>query len=309
MIFLPSFKGGRLLAGWFFWAVACWALVAGSAIMTGAAGASGSAGAAWASGSAGVTKVTSLNQCYDDLPFRGHVQATHDHGGRLESILQFSPDVVFANSFNSPLLIARLRERGLHVVTLPEPQSLAEVAQLFDKLNPYLAEDFDSGVRAFNRPDTPRGEAFGAGRDSKYRSIGGADAAGINGANIDGSADSALAYGLNWPQIWQGKTVLMLQANHYSFGAETLWDEVVRALGGINAAPGVGLVSVLPERVLALDPDVIVTIEGGNFALASRNALHGALAPLVAARGVSIASTLNGCMAQQLGALIEALDE
>ena len=225
-------------------------------------------------------KITSLNQCYDALPFQGQVQATYDHGGRLESILQFAPDVVFANRFNSPLLIARLRERGLHVVILPEPQSLAEVAQLFDELSAYLPESY-LGAANGNEP----------------------------GATSKAGVGSAVAYGADWPQIWQGKRVLMLQANHYSFGAETLWDEVVTALGGVNIAPGGGLVSVLPEQVLALNPDVIVTIEGGDFALASRNSLHGALASLLDSRGVSIPSALNGCMAQQLGSLLEALDQ
>ena len=223
-------------------------------------------------------KITSLNQCYDELPFQGQVQATYDHGGRLESILQFAPDVVFANRFNSPLLIARLRERDLHVVILPEPQSLAEVALLFEELSAYLPDSYHGMTKGNELGPMPK---FGVG--------------------------AAAAYVAAWPQIWKGKRVLMLQANHYSFGADTLWDEVVTALGGINVAPGVGLVTVLPERVLTLDPDVIVVIEGEDFALASRNSLHGALATLVDSRGVSISSALNGCMAQQLGSLVEAL--
>lgn len=109
------------------------------------------------------------------------------------------------------------------------------------------------------------------------------------------------------PQIFAGQRVLMLQANHYSFGADTLWNELVEALGGVNAAPGRGLVTVLPEQVLRLDPDLMVVLEHGSFALAARNLLHGALGPLLNERALVVDAALVGCMAQRLDALIAVL--
>lgn len=233
-------------------------------------------------------KISSLNQCYDRLPLHAEVQTTRMHGGRLEAILQFDPDLVLANRFNSPLLIARLRERDVEVLVLPEPESLAEVAEFYARLGVAGV-----GVSGGGASDAASG-AIGVGSASDLEDAG-------SGA---GGVSEAL-----WPQVWQGQRVLMLQANHYSFGQGTLWDELVSALGGQNIAPGSGLVSVLPEQVLALDPDVIVSVQGDEFALASRNSLHGALAPLLENRGVVVSPQWMGCMAQQLDALVDVLVE
>lgn len=231
-----------------------------------------------------LSRITSLNQCFDTLPsslplsVHAEVQTTDMHGGRLEAILQFNPDLVLANPYNSPLLIARLRERGFEVLMLPEPESLAEVAEFYALI--------DAGLTVAG------GLASGA--------------LGSGALNSQGPAGDEV-WSQAWPQVWRGQRVLMLQANHYSFGQKTLWDDVVTALGGENIAPGYGLVSVLPEQVLALDPDVIVSVQGDEFALAARNSLHRALAPLLESRGIVVAPQWMGCMAQQLDALVDEL--
>lgn len=201
-------------------------------------------------------RYTSLNLCYDHLDTLGTLQPTHAHGGRIEAILNFAPDKVLANPFSDPFLIARLQAQQIDVVRLPEPASLAQVAEFYQR--------------------------------------------------FDGLLDYEVA---QWPQIWRDQGVLMLQANHYSFGEDTLWHEVVEALGGENLAPGSGLVTVLPEQVLALNPDVIVVLEQEGFALAGRNQLHGALTELLDERAVYIESDLVGCMAQRLDELVTVLTQ
>ncbi|RUO32979.1 ABC transporter substrate-binding protein [Aliidiomarina soli] len=103
------------------------------------------------------------------------------------------------------------------------------------------------------------------------------------------------------------KRVLLLQANHYSFAGDTLWDQLLTRLGAVNAAPGSGLVTLLPEQIVRLDPDYLVVVQGEGFALASRNLLHGALTPLLTERQLTLPAELFGCMAQQLPAVVEAL--
>lgn len=212
--------------------------------------------------------ITSLNQCYDTLFDQASARAgaelmlqpTTVHGGRIENILRFKPDLVLANRFNDPLLINALRAQSVRVETLPEPDSLAEVSGLLQQLEQ------------------------------------------LTGSHLSFNADQL-------PQLFAGQRVLMLQANHYSLAADTLWDELVTALGGTNVAPGTGLVTVLPEQVLRLDPDLIVVLRHSGFALAARNLLHGALSPLLSTRAIEVDADLVGCMAQRLDALILHLSE
>jgi ABC-type Fe3+-hydroxamate transport system substrate-binding protein len=109
----------------------------------------------------------------------------------------------------------------------------------------------------------------------------------------------------------KGKQVLGLQANHYSFGSGTLWHELLTRLGAENLAArqGSGLVTVLPEQVVRWQPDIIFVQVSDHFALAHRNQLHGALAPLLSARAVELPGDLTSCLAQQLPAFIDALEE
>lgn len=211
-------------------------------------------------------RITSLNQCYDTLfagaPERGvariALQSTAMHGGRIERILRFAPDLVLANRFNDPMLVSALRAQGVGVEVLPEPESLAGVVDFYAQLAAASKVGFE-----FELSDLP--------------------------------------------PLLAGQRVLMLQANHYSFGADTLWDELVTALGGENVAPGSGLVTVLPEQVLRLDPDMIVVLRAGDFALASRNVLHGALEPLLTHRAIEVDADLVGCMAQRIDDLVNAI--
>ncbi|MGX5913557.1 ABC transporter substrate-binding protein [Aliidiomarina sp. Khilg15.8] len=109
----------------------------------------------------------------------------------------------------------------------------------------------------------------------------------------------------------RGKRVLGLQANHYSFGENTLWHELLIRLGAENLAArqGSGLVTVLPEQVLRWQPDIIFVQVSNHFALAHRNQLHGALAPLLEERAVALPGDLTSCLAQQLPAFVDALQE
>ena len=205
--------------------------------------------------------ITSLNQCYDTLFAQSAapvVQPTTVHGGRIENILRFKPDLVLANRFNDPLLMDALRAQQLQVETLPEPNSLAGVSALMQAL------------------------------------------AQLTGVELHFETEQL-------PQLFAGQRVLMLQANHYSLAADTLWDGLVTALGGNNVAPGSGLVTVLPEHVVRLDPDLIVVLGHTGFALAARNTLHGALSSLLATRAIEVDAQLVGCMAQRLDALVEHL--
>ena len=250
MISSPSFNPGVRL-----WV---WGMIGFSLQVTVAYG-GGSSG----SDTTAPMRISSLNQCYDAL-FQQHarsglqVQPTAEHGGRIERILRFQPDLVLANRFNNPLLVNALQAQEQRVEILPEPASLGEVDDFFQQLGQLT------------------GIPFPMNRDQL-------------------------------PQLFAAQRVLMLQANHYSFGADTLWNELVEALGGHNVAPGSGLVTVLPEQVLRLDPDLIVVLGHADFALAARNLLHGALAPLLNERAVAVDADLVGCMAQRVDALIENL--
>lgn len=108
-----------------------------------------------------------------------------------------------------------------------------------------------------------------------------------------------------------GKRVLGLQPNHYSFGADTLWHELLTRLGAENLAArqGSGLVTVLPEQVLRWQPDFIFVQVSDHFALAHRNQLHGALAPMLDERAVELPGDLTSCMAQQLPAFLDTIEE
>jgi len=83
-------------------------------------------------------RIASLNYCYDQL-LRGltteslkhteEIYLLEQHGGRLERIIQWQPDVVLANAFNSVYLLDRLRDQGMNVQVLTEPQSRQQVEQ------------------------------------------------------------------------------------------------------------------------------------------------------------------------------------
>lgn len=261
MISSPSYNF-MLRLGWFVLAAVCIHIPIGHAA-SGIAETPGDSNPRPGFVQADPLRISSLNQCYDALleqPSLSSVQlqSSAEHGGRVERILRFQPDLVLANRFNNPLLVNALLAQGQRVEILPEPDSLAQVEDFFAQLAQLTGVPF--------------------------------------AINTD-----------QLPQLFAGQRVLMLQANHYSFGTETLWNELVEALGGHNVAPGSGLVSVLPEQVLRLDPDLIVVLEHAEFALAARNLLHGALAPLLNERAVAVDADLVGCMAQRLDALIENL--
>ena len=211
-------------------------------------------------------RISSLNQCYDalfqQLPGQSAaallVQPTAEHGGRIENILRFQPDLILANPFTNPLLVNALQAQDSRVEILPEADSLAGVEAFFQQLSQLTGIEFPVNTRQL-------------------------------------------------PQLFAGQRVLMLQANHYSFAADTLWNELVEALGGENVAPGSGLVTVLPEQVLRLEPDLIIVLRHGDFALAARNLLHGALAPMLKERAVEVDTDVVGCMAQRLDDLIAHL--
>lgn len=229
--------------------------------------------------------VLSLNLCYDILltelaPPEQSLVLTHYHGdqgypthrAQLEDILQRAPEVVLANAFNDPLLVQALRQHGIKVVILPEANSVAEVKTFW--------------------------QAFG-------------QATGLSASLEDKQQE--LADLLQPAPGFNHKKVLALQANHYSFGSGTLLHEVLTSLGAENLAArqGQGLVTVLPEQILAWQPDLIVLTRDSarpqHFAMAHRNILHGSLQPLLEERALYIEQQLSGCMGQQLVAFVKAL--
>lgn len=231
--------------------------------------------------------VLSLNLCYDRLlmklaPLPQSVVLTHYHTGQgypthqaqLEDILQRAPDVVLANAFNDPLLIRALRQHDIEVAILPEANSVTEVKAFW---------------QAF-------GEATGlsAGAEQKQQAL-----------------DSLLQPVAGF----KNKKILAIQANHYSFGSGTLLHEVLTSLGAENLAArqGPGLVTVLPEQILAWQPDIIIlttdSARPAHFAMAHRNILHSSLQPLLEERALYIDQQLSGCMGQQLGDYIKVLQE
>lgn len=87
-------------------------------------------------------RVASLNYCIDQqlapvlAPSRFY--ASTAHGGRVEALLQWQPDLIIATPFTSPLTIDALTAVGLSVKTVAEPRSMAEVMEVRWQLQDWL---------------------------------------------------------------------------------------------------------------------------------------------------------------------------
>lgn len=223
----------------------------------------------------GVLRVVSLNQCLDVMLAPLHADNTiallraDQHHGALEPIVRWQPDLVLANDFANPMLLRALRQAALEQAFRVEV--LTEPRSWPQVQQFYRQTSVHLGIPLSQLPEP-------------YR-----------------IASKPL------PQLFNGERVLLLQANHYSFAQETLWHDLIEGTGAVNVAPGRGLVTVLPEQILRLNPDYLVVIAPQGFALANRNMLHRALAPLLAKPRVSLEPDVFGCMAQQIPAVLDAL--
>lgn len=114
-----------------------------------------------------------------------------------------------------------------------------------------------------------------------------------------------------------GKRLLWFQENHLSFGADTLFTEVIEKLGGENVAAqqGSGLVRFNLEDLWLLRPNIVIMeastmaghtanlIDLGDFALAQTGAYHRAFHQYIEQPQVHVLSlprTLMGCFSYQL---------
>ncbi|RUO35389.1 ABC transporter substrate-binding protein [Aliidiomarina sanyensis] len=214
-------------------------------------------------------RVASLNYCLDQQ-LAPHLAAdaffpAAAHGGRVESLLQWQPDVVLATPFTSALTVRSLQAAGLRVETVAEPQRLDEVAAVRHQLTQ------------------------------------------LTGADLPVFQIEAKVSGVSTPGV------VFYLANQWSFGSDTLWDEVAERMGWRNLAAqqGGGLVSVSLEQVLAWQPEILVFEQGdAEVGLAYLALQHRALRRYIEesdVRVIYLPRDLSGCMAQRLPEVIDAL--
>lgn len=206
---------------------------------------------------------------------RVNVQFVADHRGRVERIVAYAPQHVLATTFSNPILVQHLRSKNLVVTVLNEPDSLAQALALQAEL---------------------------------FRLLHGAEA---SKSNVPLSA-------LNTPEakanLLHEQRVVWLQPNHYSFGSDTLFDELLTSLGAENlgAIKGSGLVRFTLEDVLTLQPDVILleVADEEHFSLAHSQLAHRALQRYLAnsdAQLLLMPRTVMGCLAYELDTFVQLL--
>ncbi|MFW6050730.1 MAG: ABC transporter substrate-binding protein [Myxococcota bacterium] len=151
----------------------------------------------------------------------------HRVGGRAEPILALHPDVVFAFPFGQADAEALLRQANVPVVHVPGADSLDEIRAHVRRIG-----------RVVGAPE--RAEALVA--------------------EMDRSLDAARerVRGTRAPRA------LLWNVTGTTAGAGTLFDELLAAAGGRNAAAEAGIrgLATLPlERALAIDPEVVLVID------------------------------------------------
>ncbi|MCH8501450.1 MAG: hypothetical protein LAT77_06015 [Aliidiomarina sp.] len=134
--------------------------------------------------------------------------------------------------------------------------------------------------------------------------------------SLDGMTVSALDRLFDLQPL-QGKRLLWFQENNLSFGADTLFTEVIDQLGGENVAAqqGSGLVRFNLEDLWLLRPDIVImeasimadtaadVIENTDFALAQTGAYHRAFQQYIEqpqVRVLILPRTMMGCFSYQL---------
>lgn len=121
-----------------------------------------------------------------------------------------------------------------------------------------------------------------------------------------------------------GKRLLWFQENSLSFGADTLFTEVIHQLGGENVAAqqGSGLVRFNLEDLWSLRPDIVITEastmkgsaadshENEHFALAQTGAYHSAFHQYIEQPQVHVLNlprTMMGCFSYQLPEFVRSV--
>lgn len=209
-------------------------------------------------------------------------QFVADHRGRVEQILAYGPEQVLATNFSNPILVQHLRSKNVPVTVLQEPTSLAQALALQAHLRALLQLNA--------RPQLSASPQLSAGESLAF-------------------AD------LSTNHMLYQQRVVWLQPNHYSFGSETLFDELLQALGAENlgAVKGSGLVRFTLDDVLTLQPDVILleAAEDDPFSLADSYLAHRALQRYMQRSDVQVLRVpreVMGCLAYELESFVQMLE-
>lgn len=144
--------------------------------------------------------------------------------GEAESILALDPDLVFLAGFTRSETVALLESAGAEVLLLPPYSSLAEIRALVRWAGAVVGNP-EGGERLVAEMDAALGRA------------------------------AAVAAGREAPRV------LFWEAGGYTWGVDSLFDELLAIAGGRNAAAELGIrgYAALPlEDALALDPEVVV---------------------------------------------------
>ena len=176
-----------------------------------------------------------LSPLLNQYPFPSDTQQRDTHDGSLEQILALKPDVVVVGEFNAFMLRKRLQSLGVNVVTTPIPQTVKALDDLSSKIESLLDEA--------QQPKAKRASAVFHGSVS---------------------ASSNRSHG----------RLLLLGANGYGTGRNTLEDSLITRAGWVNYIQTDGHVR-LDLEALAMDPpDAIVWSAPASPALAYQFAQH-----------------------------------
>lgn len=157
-------------------------------------------------------------------------------GGSAEAILRLQPDLIFVASYSRAELVELLSAGGAPVYRLTKFGGLADIA---------------ANIRAIGEAigETAAAEALVAEMNRRFAALG-------ERARQRGRPLRMMSYG----------------GSHFTAGTETTFDDLVRAVGGINVAAEHGVVGfrqISAEQLLAWRPDVlVVSAESGKEAAA-----------------------------------------
>ncbi len=146
-------------------------------------------------------------------------------GGSAEAILQLRPDLIFVASYSRAELVELLSAGGAPVYRLTKFGGLA---------------DIQANIRAIGEAvgETAAADALVAAMDRRFAAL-----------------------GERARQRTRPLRVMSFGGSHFTAGTETTFDDLVRAVGGINVAAEHGVVGfrqISSEQLLAWRPDVIV---------------------------------------------------
>ena len=181
------------------------------------------------------SQLITLSPLLNQYPFPLDTQKRDTHDGSLEQILALKPDGVVVGEFNAFMLRKRLESLGVKVVTTPIPQTVDALDDLSFKIQSLLDEA--------QQPKAKRPSAVILGSVSST----------TNGSH--------------------GR-LLLLGANGYGTGRNTLEDSLITRAGWVNYIQTDGHVR-LDLEALAMDPpDAIVWSAPASPALAYQFAQH-----------------------------------